>query len=142
MTNLLTPTEVAIKVLKRNFSLVEQKKIEHFPCLIGEILRFVINYQGKKITFFLAQTNNDIIVRLFDTDSPEKYFKGEKWVKNSGERSNRPYILNWKCLYDSPKEKQWLDLQLPLHSLPKEIIHIVFKMVEVCQEISLKLEKN
>ncbi len=145
MTNSLhslhSPLERAKKIIKKHFSIAEERPIGHFPDLTGDIHRMVINHQGKKTVVFVTQTNNDIIVRLFDSSRPEKYFTEKKWAKDSALRSNRPYIFNWKALYDAPDEKQWVDMQLPMHNLSEEALAVVFKMFEACKEIAGTLKK-
>jgi hypothetical protein len=65
MTQVITPLEKAKRVLKKNFSIYDEKKIEHFTDLLGEIIKLSVNYQGKKVTILLSQTQNDIVVRLY-----------------------------------------------------------------------------
>lgn len=135
MTHVLTPLEKAKRVLKKHFSIYEEKKIEHFTDLIGEIIKLSINHQGKKVAILLSQTQNDIVVRLFDTSRPEKYYTEKKWVPGNSVRSNKPFIFNCKMLYLEPNKAFWVDMQLPLHQLPLETESIAFKLYDACKDI-------
>lgn len=135
MTQVITPLEKAKRVLKKNFSIYDEKKIEHFTDLLGEIIKLSVNYQGKKVTILLSQTQNDIVVRLFDTSRPEKYYTEKKWVPESNVRSGKPFVFNCKMLYLDPNKSFWVDMQLPLHQISGEVESVVFKLYSACKGI-------
>jgi hypothetical protein len=139
MTHVITPLEKAKKVIKSHFSVLDEKDVQHFPDLTGKIVRMVINYQGKKLVIFLSQTNNDIVVRLFDTSRPEKYYTEKKWVPTNNTRSGRPFVFSCKMLYLEPSKSFWVDMQLPLHQLPDGVESTVFKLYDACKDIKIAL---
>ncbi|MCC7436542.1 hypothetical protein IT402_01550 [Candidatus Nomurabacteria bacterium] len=130
---------IAFEKIKENFSIVSSSYIEHFTDLNGFIEKIIINFQGTKAAILLVESNNDVQLRLFDTDYPEDYYIKESWIPESRLRSNRPFILNWKCLYTNPKKESWCDLQLPLHKTSKEVKAVAFKLLEIVVKIEAEL---
>lgn len=125
---------IVFNKLKENFSISSSEYREHFSDLVGYMEKIVIRFQGQSVALFLVETKNDIQFRLFDTDQPEKYFISELWVPESKLRSGRPFLLNWKCLYNNPRTESWCDVQLPLHRTSARTKAIVFKLLEIIDE--------
>ncbi len=133
---------IALEQIGNNFSIHSHVPIEHFTDLNGYIEKIVINFQNKRFALFLVETNNDVQVRLFDTEHPEKYYTKERWIPGNALRSNKPYILNWKCLYTNPKESSWCDIQIPLHSISPKAEEVLFKMYATVKDIDKALLKS
>ncbi len=131
--------EIVFNKLKENFSIVSCDYKEHFSGLIGYIEKITINFQGQSLALLLVETNNDVQIRLFDTDQPEKYYVSELWVKDSKLRSGQPFLFNWKCFYSNPKKESWCDIQLPLHKINHKTKAVVFKVFGLIEDIEKAL---
>lgn len=130
---------IAFEKIKQNFSIVSSEQIRHFPDLMGYIEKIIISFQNQKIALFLVETHNDVQFRLFDTPSPEEYYVKEEWAPKNRLRSSRPFLLNWKCLYKTPKEESWCDVQIPLHRINSKTKAVLLKLMEIIEDIEKAL---
>lgn len=127
--------EKMFNVIKKEFSINSFEEIQHFADIAGYIEKLVVNFQNERFAIFLVETHNDIQIRLFDTENPEKYYIKESWAPDSALRSRSPYLLNWKCLYRNPAEKSWCDIQIPLHNISAKAEGVVLKLYEIIKKL-------
>lgn len=107
--------DLAEEMIKDCFLLQkEDKNISGFPGCAYPVLRMVMKFQEYVFCIVLECTNNDIVIKLFNTSVPEKFFLSKKdgglTFDKSQHRSGKPYIFVVKYPILTLDET-WVDTQ-------------------------------